>query len=286
LPELVTRLGQMTGVDCGLRRAGLVLVGDQAEGGQAWLEAHRPDCHWGQLANFEPALTRGESDALLLAGLRRVRASRLAHALRLALPRWQVPVISGRPVARLNVAGNIVLGVELADGRSLGAESVVLAAGSRINPLLFDSGLETVSIDPPKVAQLLFNPGERLVQHAINTGDCALVPLHDGRILAIDLVGTIQEPEPAVADLLERVGNWLPALSRFDLEASGLGPGPVLDEQRPAIGAYPQMRALWLNAGHARRGLDISLAAAETLAAQLDGGPVEKALAVRLDTVA
>lgn len=286
LPELVTQLGQLTGVDCELRRAGLVLVGDQADGGQIWIEQHRDDCHWGQVANFEPGLSGGERDALLLAGVRRVRASRLAHALRLALPRWQVPVISGRPVLRLDVAGNIVLGVELADGRYLGAEAVVLAAGSQINPILFDSGLERLAIDPPMVAQLLFNPGERLIQHAVNTGDCALVPLHDGRILAIDLQGAIDDPDAAVEDLFERVGNWLPALSRFDLQASGMGPGPALSEQGPAVGAYPQLRGLWVNAGHARRGLDISLAAAASLAGQLDGGPVDKTLAARLATAA
>jgi glycine/D-amino acid oxidase-like deaminating enzyme len=282
MPELVVRLGQLTGVDCEFRRDGLVLIGDQADGGQAWLNANKSFWQWGQVASFEPALTGAELDAMLLTGMTRVRASRLARALRLALPRWQVPVVSGRPVARLQVAGNIVLGVELADGLMVEAESVVLAAGSRSNALLFDSGLDPVRIDSPPVAHLLFNPGQRLISHAINTGDCCLLPYPDGRILAADLMARDCEAEQAVDDLLERVGNWLPALSRFDLEASGLGPRPGLGEDLPAIGAYPQMRALWINGGHARRGLEISLAAGECLADQLDGGAVPKSLAVRL----
>lgn len=286
MPERVVRLGQMTGVDCEFRREGLLLIGDQAGGGQAWLDAHQPDWQWGRVADFEPSLAAVDQDAMLLSGISRVRASRLARALRLALPRWQVPVISGRPVNRLTVAGNIVLGVELADGMRVGAESVVLAAGSRTNALLFDSGLDPIRIDPEPVAHLLFNPGQRLISHTINTGDCCLVPLHDGRILAADLAAKADDEKSAIEDLLERVGNWLPALSRFDLEASGLGPRPGLvgegSASGPAIGAYPQMRALWANGGHARCGLDLSLAAAECLAGQLDGGPVPEALAVRL----
>lgn len=284
LPERVVKLGQMTGIDCEFRREGLLLIGDQADGGQAWLDTCQSDWQWGHVADFEPSLAGIEQDALLIRGFSRVRASLLARALRLALPRWQVPVITGRLVERLQVAGNIVLGVTLADGTRVGAESVVLAAGSRTNTLLFESGLEPVRTDPDLVAHLLFNPGQQLISHVINTGDCCLVPLQDGRILAADLAGNDEDEKIAVDRLLQGVGDWLPALNRFDVEASGLGPRPGLVGDGPAIGAYPQMRALWVNGGHARCGLDLSLAAAECLAAQMDGGEVIKALGVRLAT--
>lgn len=283
LPELVTRLGQATGVDCEIHGSGLLVTGESIEEGAGWLERHQREFSRGTLAEFEAGLSRGDRHALLVQIPHRVRPSRLARALAMALPQWRVPIVSGRPVRRLDVAGNIVLGVELADGSRVSAEAVVLAAGAMTNSLLFDSALEPLTVDPYQVAYLLFNPGQRLISHLINTGDCCLAPLADGRLMAVDLTGGGETSPDAVEDLVHRIGNWLPALGRFDLESTGLGPKPGVDTGLPAIGAYPQMRGLWINAGHRRRGLEIALAAGDLLADQLSGAAPVPELACRLN---
>jgi glycine oxidase len=274
LPELVTELGQATGVDCEIHRTSLLIVGEPAAAGRTWLDTHPDLIRRGQVASFEPALSGADRQATLIETRSRVRSSRLARALGLALPQWQVEILSGRPVARLDVSGNIVLGVELADGGRISAEAVVMAAGANANRLLFDSGLEPLQLDPAEAPYLLFNPGQRLIGNIINTGDCCLAPLNDGRILAVDFSTAREASQAALDDLMQRVGNWLPALSRFDLQASGFGPSPGLGNGLPAIGAYPQVRGLWINGGHLRSGLGVGLAAAEMLAEQMTGGSV------------
>ncbi|MFU8832768.1 MAG: NAD(P)/FAD-dependent oxidoreductase [Wenzhouxiangella sp.] len=280
LPELVTALGQATGVDCGFQKHGLLLTGDQLGGGREWLEKSDLRWQWGPVAGFEPSLSGGEQPALLIEDISQIRSDRLERALALTLSQRGVPVLVGRAVSRLQVAGNIVLGVELADGRRVDADTVVLAAGAMTNPLLFDSGLQPIQIDPASAPWLMFNPASQLITHAINTGDCCLIPGADGRILASSLLE--DEGQGADDDFLTRIANWLPALSRFDLESRWVGARPDPGRQLPAIGAYPQLRGLWINSGHLRSGLGIAPAAAELLAEEMNGGPIISELAVRL----
>jgi glycine oxidase len=280
LPGLVASLGQATGVDCEYHKYGLLLTGEQVESGRTWLGNSNLDWQRGPVAGFEPGLSGGDQQALLIEDISQLRNSRLKRALALALAQAGVPILAGRPVARLQVAGNIVLGVELVDGRLIGADTVVLAAAARTNSLLFDSGLQPVQIDPINSPWLMFSPANQLITHVINTGDCCLVPHSDGRILASSLLN--EESADPLDDLLTRVANWLPALSRFDLEAKWFGPRPDPGMRLPAIGAYPQVRGLWINAGHFRCGLGIAPAAAELLVEQLNGGPIVSDLAVRL----
>ncbi len=284
LPELVVELGQATGVDCEIHGSALLLIAEALDEAAQWLEQHRHECSRGPLSEFEPGLAYGDRNAVQVRIAHRVRPSRLARALAFALPQFNVSIIRDSSVRRLDVAGNIVLGVEMADGRRYRAEAVVMAAGARTNPLLFDSGLERLAVDPLRTTHLLFNPGQRLISQVIHGGDCCLAPLADGRLMAVDLTAGQECEKTAIEDLYARVSNWLPALSRFDLENVGLGPKPGLESGLPAIGAYPQMRGLWVNAGHLRRGLEIGLAAGELLADQLGGAAPVPELVCRFES--
>ncbi len=280
LPELVTRLGQTTGVDCEYHKCGLLLCGGQVGAGQTWLGESNLKWQRGPVAAFEPGLSGSDQQALLVEDISQLRKDRLERALALALGQAGGSILTGRPVARLQVAGNIVLGVELLDGLRFGADTVVLAAGAATNPLLFDSGLQPIRIDPVGSPWLMFNPASQLLTHVINTGDTCLIPRSDRRILATSLLE--EETADPLDDLLTRVANWLPAVSRFDLEAKWLGPRIDSGAQSPAIGAYPQLRGLWINAGHFRSSLGIAPAAAELLAEEMNGGAIVSELAVRL----
>lgn len=282
LPDLVTSLGQATGVDCELRKWSLLLTGDLAAEGRSWLTRRNVAFRHGKVSEFEPGLALGESEAIALEQISDVRYGRLTRALAIALPLRDVPVESHCQVVRLDVAGNIVLGVHLDNGRYISTDAVVLAAGAETNRLLFDSGLDPVQIDPPDAPQLLFNPDNRLISHMINVGEGYLVPRNDGRILVGSLAGEEAFGYEALEALMTRAGNWLPALSRYDLEAQAVAPRPGLADGLPALGAYPQVRGLWINGGHFRCGLGIAPAAAELLAEQMTGGTIVRDLAVRL----
>ena len=284
-PGLVARLGQATGVDCGYRRAGLVLAGEVSSAGLAWLAETDQDWQQGRLSDFEPGLAWGQRPAVLLTDVDQVRHSRLTRALSLVLRQRGVAVISGRPVRRLSVTGNVVRGAELEDGGAIRADAVIVAADRSSSALLHASGLDPLDDAIARVPHLRLNPGEAWTRHIVHTGDLALVPRHDGRLLA-----SLVEPDPGTPGLtgfdrlLTSLANWLPALNRFDVEARWVGPPVGGCGKLPCIGAYPWIRSLWVNAGHHYAGLAIAPAAAELLVDQLNGGFSVPRLAVRTGT--
>ena len=281
-PNLVAGLGQSTGVDCELRRVGLIVVGEVSSTGLGWLAETEQSWQQGRLSDFEPGLAWGHSPAVRLSGVDQIRPSRLKRALDLALRQRGIPVLRGRPVRRLDVTGNVIRAVTLDNGARVNADAVILAAGSSINGLLLASGLDRLDETGPVVPHLRLNCGDGCVHQAVQTSDLALVPRADGRLLVslagLDLNGAGSSD---LDELLTSLANWLPSLNRFNIEARWAGYPAGGCAQRPFIGAYPWIRGLWINAGHCLAGPSIAPAAAELLVDQLNGGPVPAGLAVR-----
>jgi len=282
LPDLIARLGQATGVDCEHRRIGLVLGGEVPSVGMAWLAATRQPWRQGRLVDFEPALAWGQSPAVRLTAVDQVRPSRLIRALYLSLRQRGVPILTGQPVRRLDITGNVIRAAVLDNGKTIRADAIILAADQASSRLLHASGLDPLDEAPVTVPHLRLNCGHSRIQHAARVGEIALVPRPDGRLLA-SLAGPApgESGMPPFDRLLTSVGNWLPSVNRFDVEAHWVGPPLGGTARNPCIGAYPWIRGLWINAGHHLAGPIVAPAAAELIVDQLNGGPAAPGLAVR-----
>jgi glycine/D-amino acid oxidase-like deaminating enzyme len=278
LPGRLTALSQETGVDLALAGRDLVALNGRRAGGSAWGKTHPDDLQTGALADFEPQLADGNRSALCCRGRRSLRVDRLERALRLALLRRGVRVHERSAAARLEVAGNIVFGVELESGDGLRAEATVLAADQASGQLLFDSGLVPISGLAATGPALQFAPSSARLETVVADDALLLAPRLDGRLVALGLAERSNEPT-SPERLRQRVQDLLPGLGRHDLELIGRLPVPE-PHLKASIGAYPGMRGFWLNVGHDPFGPLIAPAAAEFLAEQLSGGPAVRELAV------
>jgi len=278
LPGRLTELSQETGVDLALARRHLVALNGRRAGGTAWGETRPGKLQAGTLADFEPQLADGHRPALCGLGRRSLRVDRLERALRLALLRRGIHVHERSAAARLDVAGNIVLGVELESGDSLRAEATVLAADQATGKLLYDSGLVPISGLAALGPALQFAPSSARLEAVVADDSLLLAPRLDGRLVALGLPGASGEP-PSPERLRQRVQGLLPGLGRHDLELIGRLAVPRSGLEA-SIGAYPGVRGFWLNTGHDPFGPLIAPAAAEFLVEQLSGGPAVRELAV------
>ncbi|MEN1727263.1 MAG: FAD-dependent oxidoreductase [Pseudomonadota bacterium] len=281
LPELTTRLSQETGVDLALERQAMVALDASMEIPPTWLDQRREDIRTGVLSDFEPQLAQGHREALSYGRREALRGDRLKKALSLALARRGITVQQRSPVRRLEVAGNIVLGVELEDGRLQRADLIVLAAEQASSNLLHASGLESVDAGGALAPALQLAPSSAAVRSAVLSPTLMLSPRLDGRLLAISNLDEQGRATLTMDQLRQLVHASLPGLGRHDLERSGLLEVPD-GQSRVAIGAYPGVRGFWMNVGHEAQGPLLALAAAEFLAEQLNGGAAVRELAVTL----
>ncbi|AKS42678.1 FAD-dependent oxidoreductase [Wenzhouxiangella marina] len=281
LPELVSRLGQSTGVDLAIARRDLLVEGEADRSAADWL-AHT-HLHWstGPIADVDSHLAQGSLTAVCVHQRLVLRQDRLERALRAELQQRGVELVSEAAVRRLDVAGNIVLGVELDDGRWLGADAVLVAAGAAGSRLIHDSGLERLEGEAAFAPGLLFAPSSTSLAASVWMDEFWLSPRLDGRLLAGTAIEADGQPRLDSRALRERVHARLPGLGRHDLQLRGETLA-LSANARAAIGAYPGVRGLWINAGHEAFGPILAIAAAEFLAEQLDGAAPVRELAVRL----
>ena len=271
LPELMTRLAQDTGVDLVLEHRNLLVVSPIVGG-----EADRQTPEWkalvqGPVASFEPQFSEGYQPVWCLPDRPTVRSDRLARALSLALTRRGVDILGHRSAKRLEVTGNIVRGVELNNREFIAAEATVMASDCACTAILHESGLETIVGGARLAPALQFAPSSAALTCALVEPSMLLAPRADGRLVALSNLGAVESEILTLNELRRRVHSRLPGLGRHDLEQSGRLQVP--DSVRQAsVGAYPGVRGLWLNMGHAAFGPIMAPAAAEFLSEQLAGG--------------
>ena len=284
-PDLIQSLERSSGEDCEYRVSGLLLVGELADQGRDWLARGQPDTSTGVAADFEPELRPPAVPAILLEQIPQVRNPRLARALVGALGRHGVPVRGHAEVTRIRWDGDCVVGIVTAGGEVIKAADVVVATGAWTDQLLAGSGLIGLGIEPVRGQMLLFAPRRPLLRHIVNHGRGYFIPRRDGRILAgssVERVGFDRRPQRAFYEqTLATARSCLPALSESDVECQWLGFRPAIAGELPAIGAYPGVRGLWLNAGHFRNGLGMAPAAAELLVRQMQGDGAAASFQVR-----
>lgn len=268
-PALIAGLEQDSGIDCEYQVSGLLLLGELFEQGREWLAAEWPGCRSGRASDFEPQLRPPEAPAVLLPDVPQVRNPRLARALVIALQRCGVELRACTPVRYVECATGRVTGLILASGERLPVDELVLAAGAWTDRLLEASGLSGLGIEPVRGQMLLFRPRRRLLRHIVNHGRGYLIPRRDGRILAgssAERVGFDRRPQARFyREALAMARSCLPGLQESDMECHWLGFRPGMRGDLPAIGAYPGIHGLWLNAGHYRNGLGMAPASAELL---------------------
>jgi glycine oxidase len=278
-PDFCAALAEASGSDPGLRPSGTLVVArdrDEAEALDRLLAFRRrlglrverllPTA----ARRAEPALAPTVRLALDIAGDHSVDPRRLVATLREALRRAGGFVRARARVTGLTVQGDRVTGVRLADGGSLEAGAVLVAAGAHAG------GFGSIPVRPVKgqVLRLRDPRGQGLVERTIRTHDAYLVPRADGRYV---LGATMEErgfdtapTAGGVFELLRDVSEVVPGVLELEVEELLAGLRPATPDNLPAIGRGEPDGLFWAT-GHYRNGILLSGLTGDLAAAALCG---------------
>jgi len=289
-PQLATDLRDLTGIDIGLKRKGLLRVavteadaveiqrtldfqkiaGEHAE----WLSME-------QVRHKEPSISSEIRGAMLVEEDSQVDAPELCSAFAQAAAVLGAQIKEFTEVNSLLFAERRISGVMTRDG-ALYSDRVIIASGTWSGSLLAQAGL-TCPIYPVKGECFSVLNHTPLIQATIFSHGCYLVPKKGGRIVvgattyahSYDRKVTLG----GIAKLLEAAKHLLPGIVDTEWEQAWCGLRPQTLDGLPYLGEHPHWKGLYVAAGHYRNGILLS-AMTGKLVADWAEGKVEKNLSL------
>ncbi len=235
-PEYCASLQEQTGIDPEYWRCGATMQGEQ---GERWY----------------PEIAQ-------------VRNPRLLKALVLALGHANVPLLENTALLGWQKQGGRLTGVLTSNG-VIACQKAVLATGA------WSSHYARLPVKPVKGQILLLKGAPGLLEHIKIDPQAYVVPRRDGRVLVgstLEEAGFDVTPTPqAKSYLMDCAVRLWPRAGDLEIENHWAGLRPYADQAAPLIGAVPELTGLFVNTGHFRLGVTLSLASAKRLSACLSG---------------
>jgi glycine oxidase len=275
-PALAAELRDLTGIDVGYDRSGVLAVAFD-EAGEAALSARRAwqlarglrvDSLSGEAARArEPALGPAVRAALAFNDDAQVVARELARAFSQAAAGAGARFLTGRYVRRVLTDQGAVTGVEL-DGDTLPAKVVVVAAGSW-SGLVDGAGVPAAVVRPARGQLVSIETRPPLFRHVVSAPGGYLVPRRDGTVLAgstVEMAGFRKEVTVGgLAAILTLARTVIPALADAPVTGSWSNFRPFTEDHLPVLGATA-VRGLVLATGHFRNGILLAPITAQAIA--------------------
>jgi glycine oxidase len=225
---------------------------------------------------LEPALAPAIRLALDVRGDHAVDPRRLTEALAVAARAAGVELREQAEVSEIVVDSDQVVGVKTADGATLEAEQVVIAAGVWSGGIRGLPDAACVPVHPVKgqILRLHDPTGPGLISRVLRTPGGYLVPRGDGRYV---LGATMEEKGfdttvtvGAAFDLLRDVTEVIPGLSELVIDEFIAGLRPATRDGLPVIGPGAVAGLHWA-VGHFRNGILLAPVTADIVVADLLG---------------
>jgi glycine oxidase len=264
-PALAAELRDLTGIDVGYDRSGVLSVALDAAGEidlgarRTWQLARglRVESLSGDAARVrEPALGPAVRAALSFADDAQVSARELARAFSQAAAGAGARFLTGRYVRRVLIENGAAVGVEL-DGDTLAAGAVVVAAGSW-SGLVEGAGVPAAVVRPARGQLVSIETRPPIFRQVVAAPGGYLVPRRDGTVLAgstVEMVGfKKQVTVGGLASILTLALTLIPALGDAPVTGSWSNFRPFTEDHLPVLGVTP-VRGLVLATGHFRNGI-------------------------------
>ncbi|MDT0614518.1 glycine oxidase ThiO [Streptomyces lancefieldiae] len=289
-PEFAAELTDLTGLDLGYRRCGTLAVALDADDRAHLRELHALQQRSGlesewlsgrDCRRLEPMLAPGVRGGLRVDGDHQIDPRRLARALVAACETAGV-VFHRTWAERLTVTGDRATGVVAADGTTLEAGQVVLAAGSLSGRLagLPDGVLppvrpvkgQVLRLTMPRTHGPLLN---RTVRAVVRGNHVYLVPRESGELV----VGATSEEQGwdttvtagGVYELLRDAHELVPGITELPLTETRAGLRPGSPDNAPLLGPTG-LEGLLLATGHYRNGVLLTPVTGDAMAHVLTTG--------------
>ncbi|MEU6536033.1 glycine oxidase ThiO [Streptomyces sp. NPDC047000] len=289
-PDFAAELTELTGHGLGYRRSGTLAVALDADDRAQLRELHLLqrqsglDTEWlsgRECRRLEPMLAPGVRGGLRVDGDHQIDPRRLSTALLAACERAGV-VFHRVWAERLRVTGDRATGVVTADGGELGADRVVLAAGSRSGRLAGVPGAVVPPVRPVKgqVVRLTVPPRyapflSRTVRAVVRGGQVYLVPRENGELVigatSEDLGWDTTVTAGGVYELLRDAHELVPGITELPLTETRAGLRPGTPDNAPLLGPTA-LPGLLLATGHHRNGVLLTPVTGDALAHALVTG--------------
>ncbi|GLP68613.1 glycine oxidase ThiO [Streptomyces sp. TUS-ST3] len=289
-PDFAAELTELTGHDLGYRRCGTLAVALDADDRAHLRELHALQRQSGlesewlsgrECRRLEPMLAPGVRGGLRVDGDHQIDPRRLTRALLAACER--VGVVFHRTWAeRLRVVRDRAAGVATTDGEELGADQVVLAAGSLSGRL---EGVPRALLPPVRpvkgqVVRLTVPPHHapflsRTVRAVVRGSHVYLVPRESGELV----IGATSEElgwdttvtAGGVYELLRDAHELVPGITELPLTETRAGLRPGSPDNAPLLGPT-ELPGLLLATGHYRNGVLLTPVTGDALAHALTTG--------------
>ncbi|MCN4143926.1 MAG: glycine oxidase ThiO [Thiohalomonas sp.] len=281
-PELLEEIRLNSGIDPEYIQSGLLYLDIEDELQQAleWEKKHAyafEPVSGEVLKTIEPGLDFSSFNAdkygWFTSSIGQVRNPRLVRALREDLLHLGVVIEQQTQAMSFIIQGEQLKGV-LTDKGSFYADQVVVAGGAW-SACLLEQWLKVPKIAPVKGQMIVFKAEPGVVSRIVLSKARYVIPRKDGRIV---LGSTLEfndfdksTTEDVLHELMQEAYRIIPVLRNYPVEKqwAGLRPGSI--DGVPYIGGHPELKNLYLNAGHFRNGVVIGLASCQLLVDQLLG---------------
>ncbi len=269
--EATESLRHTTGIDPEYQRSGmLVLPPFQIEQAEQWCVQHQFTMQTMSVSDYLPL---EKQTGLLLPDVAQVRNPRLMVALR-----KRVEMLSGVIVEQCEVQSFVqktdrIIALQTTQGK-LSAGAYIIAAGAWSKQLLGEHAL-SMDIRPIRGQILLFKFDAPPFKQILLKKDLYLIPRRDGHLLVgstLEDVGFDKSTTAeARASLLQRVYEMFPDWKHVQPIKHWAGFRPGSPDNIPIVGRHPGLSNLYVNSGHYRYGVTMSLASAELLLNEITG---------------
>lgn len=272
-PDWVREIEAASGVRCGLRMEGTLLVAlgrdheedlDQLARAQRARNIETRRLTADEVFDLEPHLSGWVTGGLLAKDDFQVDPRLLVRSLAGAAEALGGTVVEGAEVA--DVGAHRVCGTYGGKRFEVACDVAVLAAGAWSTTGIA-SALGETRVRPVK-GQMVRLRGPELVRHVVRTPEVYIIPRGDGEVL---LGATVEEmgfdPHPtagAAMDLLRRAWHAVPGIYDLAFEEVSVGFRPATESHLPVIGRLDD--GTYVATGHYRHGVMLAASTGELLA--------------------
>jgi glycine oxidase len=221
------------------------------------------------LLDQEKNISDSLDEALYLPNTAQIRPPRLISALQQSLVQRKIKILQNTCIEKFLIEGDSVTGVATKN-ESFYSDKVIVCSGAWTKNLLKEDAKFNVDIEPVRGQMLLYKLPQQILSHIILRNNSYLVPRQDGHILCgstIEHVGFKNDITQEARQELQGIAHHLvPLLAEHEpiKQWSGLRPGTQRD--KPYICKHPKITGLYLNSGHYRYGILMSIASARIMA--------------------
>lgn len=217
--------------------------------------------------NAEPRIAQVADEALWFPDMAQIRPPRLMKALRASAIRYGIEIREKTEVIEIKTERNRVKGIETKEGPVF-ADLVMIACGAWSGELLNAMKIDN-SIEPVRGQMVLYKAKPTWLSRMVHYRRRYLIPRRDGRILAgstVEYAGFDKKTTRESIELLRQAAlEMMPCLRECRMESRWAGLRPGIKGSLPIISPHPSIHGLYINSGHFRSGMILSLASAQLL---------------------